>query len=170
MVANVTAAADDGGVLYYGETYYLPKETLADRPPREGEVWPGWWTNRLPMAWYVERVDAPTVYARSPWEMQSRSSLPPVVFVASHEADEVDAILRDRGYATTRYDLELYADAAVVVYVDTARLDGDGRTRAAGPSTRGDVRCRGVGGDVPVGRWSPRARCSRHSDGLKRVP
>lgn len=123
MRETVEDAANDGGVLYYGEEYYLPNETIADDPPTEGEEWLGWWLNRLPMAWYVERAGAPSAHAGE-GELHERGSIPPVVFADPADADEAAPMLEGRGYERTRYDLGLYHEQAVVVFVDHSRLDG----------------------------------------------
>lgn len=125
LSATVSDAADDGGVLYYGERYFLPNESVADRPPREGEVWLRWWVARLPMAWYVERTNASTAYARTPADVQAIDALPPVIFAHPNEADEVAPALTERGYQSRVYDTELYGDGAVVVFVDADRLDAE---------------------------------------------
>ncbi|WP_435118080.1 flippase activity-associated protein Agl23 [Halolamina sp. C58] len=125
MGAAVDDSADDGGVLFYGEAYYLPNETIDDDPPTAGEQWLGWWLNRLPMAWYVERAGAESSYARDPAALRERESIPPVVFAAPPEADGAASVLDQRGYERTRYELGLYHEQAVVVFVDESRL-GDG--------------------------------------------
>lgn len=124
LSTTVTDAADDGGVLYYGEHYFLPNESVAERPPRDGEMWLGWWLRRIPMAWYVERATAPTAYARTLEDARAMKSLPPVVFADSTEADEIAPLLAERGYSRRVYDTQLYGDSAVVVFVDADRLDG----------------------------------------------
>ena len=124
---TVANSADNGGVLFYGEEYYLPNESIDDDPPTEGEDWLGWWLNRLPMAWYVERADAPSSYARDADALRERESIPPVVFAAPPDADGAAPVLAERGYERTRYDLGLYHEQAVVVFVDESRLD-DGPT------------------------------------------
>ena len=122
--AAVDDAADDGGVLYVGETYFLPNESIADRPPSEGDNWLGWWLDRLPMAWYVERANAPSEYVDDPETLRAMEPAPPVVFADPAAADGASRVLGERGYERTRYDLGLYHEQAVVVFVDRARLDG----------------------------------------------
>ncbi|SFP38321.1 TIGR03663 family protein [Halolamina pelagica] len=129
MRATVDAAADDG-VLFYGEEYYLPNESIDTAPPGEGENWLGWWLNRLPMAWYVERADAPSSYARGADALDDRASIPPVVFADPSEAEAAAAVLGERGYERTRYDLGLYHEQAVVMFVDESRLDRGGTNRS----------------------------------------
>ncbi|MEF8800381.1 MAG: flippase activity-associated protein Agl23 [Halolamina sp.] len=124
LAATVDDAADDGGVLFYGETYYLPNESIDDRPPRPGDDWLGWWVDRLPMAWYVAQASAPSAYAQTATAVRERDSVPPVVFVDPSESGEVAPLLRERGYQRTAYDLGLYHEQAVVVFVETERLDG----------------------------------------------
>jgi len=124
MEDAVANAANDGGVLFYGEAYYLPNETVDDDPPTAGEQWLGWWLGRLPMAWYVERAGAESSYARDPAALRDRESIPPVVFAAPGEADGAASVLAVRGYERTRYELGLYHEQAVVVFVDESRLDG----------------------------------------------
>ena len=126
----VEDSADDGGVLFYGEEYYLPNETIDDDPPTEGEQWLGWWLNRLPMAWYVERAGAESSYARDPAALRDRESIPPVVFAAPVDAAGAAPVLTERGYERTRYELGLYHEQAVVVFVDESRLDGGGVNRS----------------------------------------
>ncbi|KPN30033.1 putative membrane protein [Halolamina pelagica] len=129
--ATVADAADDGGVLFYGEEYYLPNESVDRTPPADGENWLGWWLNRLPMAWYAEQADAPTAYARGADALSERASIPPVVFADPSEADSAAAVLTDRGYQRTRYDLGLYHEQAVVTFVDESRLDRGRTNRSA---------------------------------------
>jgi uncharacterized protein (TIGR03663 family) len=125
-----TQSGDDGGVLFYGEAYYLPNERIDDDPPAEGEHWLGWWLNRLPMAWYVERAGAESSYARDPAALGDRESVPPVVFAAPHEAEGAASVLDERGYERTRYELGLYHEQAVVVFVDESRVDGEPANRS----------------------------------------
>jgi predicted membrane-bound mannosyltransferase len=124
MRAAIDDAADDGGVLYYGEAYYLPNESVADSPPSEGDHWLGWWLNRLPMAWYVERANAPSAHVDDATALRAMEPAPPVVFADPEAADGAARVLDERGYERTRYDLGLYHEQAVVVFVDRARLDG----------------------------------------------
>ncbi|MFW5949678.1 MAG: flippase activity-associated protein Agl23, partial [Halolamina sp.] len=125
MQATVTDAADSGGVLFYGEEYTVPNESVADRPPDRDADWLGSWLNRLPMAWYVEQAGAPSAAAEDRESLRDRESIPPVVFVDPAEADEVAPMLPDRGYEQRRYELGLYHDQAVVVFVDDSRMDGE---------------------------------------------
>jgi predicted membrane-bound mannosyltransferase len=111
-------------VLFYGETYYLPNKTIDDSPPDPDDVWLGWWVNRLPMAWYVEKASAPSAYAKTVDALRERASVPPVVFVDPAEKGEVAPFLRERGYEATTYDLGLHHEQAVVVFVDEERLAG----------------------------------------------
>jgi predicted membrane-bound mannosyltransferase len=124
LAATVEDAANDGGVLFYGDAYYLPNESIDDQPPRPGEKWLGWWVNRLPMAWYVEQASAPSAYAQTPSAVRERDAVPPVVFVDPSETGDVAPFLRERGYQRTTYELGLHHEQAVVVFVDTDRLDG----------------------------------------------
>jgi predicted membrane-bound mannosyltransferase len=126
MKTTVSDAANDASVLYYGEAYYLPNETIADDPPTEDENWLGWWLNRLPMAWYAEQANVSSSYARDAETLGGMESIPPVVFAAPEGAEAAAPILAERGYDRTRYDLGLYHEQAVVVFVDDSRLDGDG--------------------------------------------
>ncbi|GAB7093965.1 TIGR03663 family protein [Halolamina litorea] len=132
MRAVVDDAADDGGVLYYGDQYYLPNESLDDHQPTGDANWLGWWLGRLPMPWYVERAGAPSSYSRDPDVLRERGSLPPVVFANGSAADEAGPILTDRGYERTAYDLGLYHEQTVVAFVDESRLDG----RSTAPRNR----------------------------------
>jgi len=135
MRETVADAADDGGVLFYGEEYHLPDERVADRPPAEGENWLGWWLNRLPMAWYAERASAPTAHVGDAESLRELEPIPPVVFADPGEAESAAAVLEARGYERTRYELGLYHEQAVVVFVDASRLDrrGTDRTVHSGP-------------------------------------
>jgi uncharacterized protein (TIGR03663 family) len=129
LAATVEDAADDSGVLYYGDAYSLPNESLADHPPDRNDEWLGWWVSRLPMAWYVERAGAPTGSAGDRATLEQRASVPPVVFAAPAEDDEISSLLQGRGYTRTTYDLGRYHDEAVVVFVDEERLDvADGKS------------------------------------------
>jgi uncharacterized protein (TIGR03663 family) len=126
MQETVEDSVDDGGVLYYGEAYYLPNETIADDPPAEGENWLGWWLNRLPMAWYAEQANVSSSYARDVDALRGPESIPPVVFAAPEGAEAAAPILAERGYDRTRYGLGLYHEQTVVMFVDDSRLDDDG--------------------------------------------
>lgn len=136
LAAAVQDAADDGGVLFYGDTYYLPNESVDDRPPEPGASWLGRWVNRLPMAWYVEQASAPTAHARDPAALAERESVPPVVFADPGEAAEVASTLREQGYDRTTYDLGLYHEQAVVVFVDAARLDDTRKNGQESPALK----------------------------------
>jgi len=122
---TVADSAGHGGVLFYGEEYYLPNETIDDHPPTAGEGWLGWWVDRLPMAWYVERANASSAYAGDVETLRGMESIPPVVFADPAGADEAAAVLEERGYERTQYELGLYHEQAVVVFVDESRLNGD---------------------------------------------
>lgn len=118
---TVAAAAGEGGVLYYGDHFYLPNETVDDVPPAPGEPWLGWWVRRLPMAWYVARVDAGTTYARFPEDVRALETVPPVVVAHGEEAEAVAPLLE--GYDRRTYDTLLTDGGEVVVFVDESRLD-----------------------------------------------
>ena len=123
LVADVEAAAGhDPGVLYYGERYFLPNETVADRPPRPSAEapWLGFWLRRLPMAWYVERAGVETDYVWKPPDFRDRETYPPVVIAPAEEADVVRRTLPD--YRTRTYDTALYGNR-VVVFTDESRLN-----------------------------------------------
>ncbi|WP_435145459.1 flippase activity-associated protein Agl23 [Halobaculum sp. P14] len=120
LVADVEAAAGDGGVLYYGSFFRLPNETVAAVPPRDAGPWLGLWLRRLPLTWYVERAGATHRHAAGVESVPANP--PPVVFAAPAEADEVAGALD--GYRRREYDLALYGNP-VVVFTDEAALHGD---------------------------------------------
>jgi uncharacterized protein (TIGR03663 family) len=123
MVADLEAAAGhDPGVLYYGEAFYLPNESVADRPPRPSAetTWLGFWLKRLPMAWYAERAGVESDYVWQADDFRARESYPPVVLAADEDA----AVVRETlpGYRATPYDTALYGNR-VVVFTDESRLN-----------------------------------------------
>jgi uncharacterized protein (TIGR03663 family) len=123
MVADLEAAAGhDPGVLYYGEAFYLPNESVADRPPRPSAetTWLGFWLKRLPMAWYAERAGVESDYVWQADDFRARGSYPPVVIAADEDA----AVVRETlpGYRATPYDTALYGNR-VVVFTDESRLN-----------------------------------------------
>ena len=123
FVADVEAAAGhDPGVLYYGERYYLPNETAADRPPRPDAAapWLGLWVRRLPMPWYVERAGVETDYVWKAPDFRARETYPPVVITPVEDADVVRRTLPD--YRSATYDTALYGNR-VVVFTDESRLN-----------------------------------------------
>jgi uncharacterized protein (TIGR03663 family) len=123
LVADIdAAAAHDPGVLYYGERYFLPNESAADRPPRpDAEApWLGLWLRRLPMAWYVERAGVETEYVWKAPEFRDRETYPPVVIAPAEETDVVRRTLPD--YRSATYDTALYGNR-VVVFTDESRLN-----------------------------------------------
>jgi predicted membrane-bound mannosyltransferase len=139
MAADVAAAGATGtdpAVLYYGERFYLPNESVADRPTRPSAraPWLGFWLKRLPMAWYVERAGGGTAYARDPAALRARESYPPVVFAGDEDA----AVVRETlpGYEARAYDTALYGNR-VVVFTDESRLATGNRTAVrGGPGAR----------------------------------
>ena len=141
LVAELEAAAgSDPAVLYYGERFYLPNETVADDPPRPDDRWLGWWLDRLPLSWYVERADLSTAYAADAAALADRADdgpLPPVVVADRAVADEAAPALS--GYERTRYDLYLYG-GTVVVFTDESRLKSPERAAVSGRVTAQSLR------------------------------
>jgi hypothetical protein len=76
------------------------------------------------MAWYVERANAPSSYARDAEALRRMESVPPVVFAAPEDAETAAPVLEERGYEQRSYDLGLYHEQTVVVFVDHSRLGG----------------------------------------------
>jgi uncharacterized protein (TIGR03663 family) len=131
LVADIDAAAGhDPGVLYYGERYFLPNETVAERPPRPSAdaPWLGFWLRRLPMAWYVERAGVETDYVWQAADFRARETYPPVVLAPAEDAHVVRRTLP--GYRATTYDTALYANR-VVAFTDESRLNA---TRSNDPA------------------------------------
>ncbi|QLG61267.1 flippase activity-associated protein Agl23 [Halorarum salinum] len=119
LAADVEASAGKGGVLYYGERFRLPNESVADAPPRTDPDWLGYWLRRLPLPWYVERAGADASHARSPEAVPDDP--PPVVVSTPGDAAEVAPLLD--GYERREYDVLLYG-GTVVVFTDPALDDG----------------------------------------------
>jgi uncharacterized protein (TIGR03663 family) len=137
LVADLDAAARyDPGVLYYGERYFLPNETVADRPPRPSAdaPWLGFWLRRLPMAWYVERAGVETDYVWKAPDFRDRETYPPVVIAPAEEADVVRRTLPE--YRATTYDTALYGNR-VVVFTDESRLSATRQARPADAARQG---------------------------------
>jgi predicted membrane-bound mannosyltransferase len=123
LVADVEASAGhEPGVLYYGERFFLQNESVADRPPRPGveAPWVGFWLNRLPLSWYVERAGVGTAYVWKAPDFRARETYPPVVIAPAGEADVVRRTLPD--YRSATYDTALYGNR-VVVFTDESRLN-----------------------------------------------
>ncbi|SDN00142.1 TIGR03663 family protein [Halogranum gelatinilyticum] len=141
LVADLEAAAGtEPAVLYYGERFYLPNETVADEPPGPDDRWLGWWLGRLPLSWYVERADLSTAYAPDAAALSDRADdgpLPPVVVADVAVADDVAPAVS--GYERTRYDLYLYG-GTVVVFTDESRLKSPERAAVSGRVTAQSLR------------------------------
>lgn len=93
-------------MLYYGSSMYVA-DGAADYPPV-----PESWGERLPMAWYVERLGADTASAATPEALESRSSMPPVVIAPADERGTVAPLLD--GYVAHQYDTGLWGRPVVV--------------------------------------------------------
>jgi uncharacterized protein (TIGR03663 family) len=103
------ATADDAvDVLYYGERFYVADESSLDRPPV-----PDQFSERLPLAWYVERVGATTDSALS-LDDYADEDLPPVVVADVSHRNTLSDRLSD--YERSEYELALW-NRNVVVFV-----------------------------------------------------
>jgi uncharacterized protein (TIGR03663 family) len=112
LVADVSAAiaGNDGtDVLYYGPELHLAGDAPADRPPVPAE-----WGDRLPLAWYFERLGAETDSVADEQALADRGAIPPVVVADRSHRATLSATLD--GYDATEYDLALW-DRTVVVFV-----------------------------------------------------
>ena len=113
MAAASTAIAGNDGVdvLYVGERFHVRDEAVLDRPPVPPEARDAF-SERLPLAWYVERMGAQTASVATP--EAAPESLPPVVITAPRHTPALSDRVAD--YERFRLDLAL-ADRTVVVYV-----------------------------------------------------
>ncbi|WP_251343195.1 flippase activity-associated protein Agl23 [Haloplanus halophilus] len=112
FVADVSAAIEGNegtDVLFYGSTFVPPGETDFDRPP-VGDTW----GNRLPLSWYLERLDAETDGVRGVDELADVERPPPVVIADADQRSTVASHLD--GYETSTYRLSLW-NRDVVVFV-----------------------------------------------------
>lgn len=114
MAAASAAVTDNEGVdvLYIGERFFLPDESVVDQPPVPPSARDAF-SARLPLAWYVERMDAVTASVRSP--EATPETLPPVVLTSPRHAPALSERLGS--YERFRVDLTL-ADRTVVLYVE----------------------------------------------------
>lgn len=113
MAAASSAIEGNDGVdvLYVGERFFLPDESVLARPPvpeaaRES------FAARLPLAWYTERMSAET--ASVPAVDALPEQLPPVVVTTPQHAPKLSE--RVDSYTRFRVDLTL-SDRTVVIYV-----------------------------------------------------
>ena len=111
-VVEAAIAGNDGvDVLFVGERFAVADESVLDRPPIPPNARDAF-SERLPFAWYVERLDAETASVSSPDD--APETLPPVVVTAPRYTPA----LSDRVAAYDRYEVDLaLTDRAVVVYV-----------------------------------------------------
>ncbi|KAB1188477.1 MULTISPECIES: flippase activity-associated protein Agl23 [Haloferax] len=93
-------------VIFYGNSMYVP-EGAADFPPV-----PERWGERLPMAWYVARLDADTATVTSPAELRERGGGAPVVIAPAEERATLAPVLN--GYVAHEYDTALWGRPIVV--------------------------------------------------------
>ncbi|AFK19250.2 TIGR03663 family protein [Haloferax mediterranei ATCC 33500] len=98
----------DVEVLYYGSSMYV-SDGAADYPPV-----PKKWGERLPMAWYVERIGADTTSTTNLSAFKQQSSVPPVVIAPASERGTLAPKLD--GYVAHNYDTGLW-DRPIVVFV-----------------------------------------------------
>ena len=97
-------------VLYVGERFALSDESLVDRPPVPPSARDAF-SARMPLAWYVERLDARTASVGS---AAAVSAPPPVVVTTPRHTPALSEQVA--GYDRFRVDLTL-TDRTVVVYV-----------------------------------------------------
>jgi uncharacterized protein (TIGR03663 family) len=112
MAAASAAIAEDGvDVLYVGERFYVADEATLDRPPIPPDAREAF-SERLPLAWYVERMDVGAASVSTP--DAAPESLPPVVIAAPRHTPALSE--RVGSYERFQVDLTL-SDRTVVVYV-----------------------------------------------------
>ncbi|MFD1633836.1 flippase activity-associated protein Agl23 [Haloplanus ruber] len=113
FVDDVSAAIEGNrgtDVLFYGSTFVPagPDGATAERPPVSDT-----WGNRLPLAWYLERLGAETDGVRDPRELAATETPPVVIADASQRSTLAPRL---DGYEARTYRLSLW-DREVVVFV-----------------------------------------------------
>jgi uncharacterized protein (TIGR03663 family) len=108
-VSAAIAGNEGTDVLFYGPTF-VPRYDLDPNRPPVGDAW----GNRLPLPWYLERMDAETAGVRDAEGLAARESLPPVVITDADRRAALSARLD--GYEASRYRLSLW-NREVVVFV-----------------------------------------------------
>ena len=117
----ISAAHDGTDVLFYGTRnptnedevlFYVSNESSLRQPPPGGPNW----HSRLPLPWYLERVNA-TVMSTSP-EMnptELREDAPPIVIAYSWDQEALAPNLP--GYTVYQHDFKLW-DEEIVIFID----------------------------------------------------
>jgi uncharacterized protein (TIGR03663 family) len=131
---------DGTDVLYFGDEYAIPEESIADRPPAHSG-----WHARLPLPWYVEAMNASTDSTTNRSAVLAEQ--PPVIVTDSESAGELE--LWTTGYVVVEHDTsQLGKDAVFLIRAD--RLPDDSPVVAENPTTSRDGS--GVTGTVLTGR------------------
>ncbi|MFB6085794.1 MAG: flippase activity-associated protein Agl23 [Halodesulfurarchaeum sp.] len=94
-IESVAGTNEGTDVVFYGDHFAVPEESVADRPPASSN-----WLNRLPLSWYLERADARTASATTPGGITGR---PPVVIARVEHYSELAN--RFPGYEALTYEL-----------------------------------------------------------------
>jgi uncharacterized protein (TIGR03663 family) len=105
-VESIARENEGTDVVFYGEHFAIPVESVADHPPAGDD-----WHNRLPLAWYLERAGATVDSAKSPEAIEGE---PPVVIARVEHYSE----LADRlsGYDARTYEITA-SNTETVIYV-----------------------------------------------------
>jgi uncharacterized protein (TIGR03663 family) len=106
-VEAIAGAHEGTDVLFYGDHFAVPDESVADNPPVSGD-----WLNRLPLAWYLERAGARTDSATS---VEALQDPPPVVIARVEHYSELEPVLD--GYDANAYEITSHG-TETLVFVD----------------------------------------------------
>ncbi|MFB6196293.1 MAG: flippase activity-associated protein Agl23 [Haloplanus sp.] len=112
FVADVSAAIEgnDGtDVLFYGSTFVPVDGGTPESPPVSVA-----WGNRLPLPWYLERLNAETDGVRDVETLSAMETVPPVVIADAEQRSTLAPRLE--GYEASTYRLSLW-NRKVVVFV-----------------------------------------------------
>ena len=115
-IETIAAQNEGTDVLFYGDHFAVPDESVADQPPASSN-----WLNRLPIAWYLERANVTTESANTPDEISAET---PVVITRVEHYSDVAAELPDHEAQT--YEITSHG-TETVIFVDRSQLDNQER-------------------------------------------
>ncbi|WP_096391269.1 flippase activity-associated protein Agl23 [Halopenitus persicus] len=100
--AIADAEGENARVVWVGDRFHLPDETVADRPPIGTEAAREAWGDRLPLPWYLERTDAEVESVTAPSGLTGEPAV--VIADPAHEGS-LDAMLPAHESRTLRLGL-----------------------------------------------------------------